>query len=198
MPARLSSAPFPRSFYETSPLECAKGLVGAVLSWGEVRGRIVETEAYDAKDDPACHTFFRKSARAFVRDHPPGTAYVYLNYGIHWMANVLIKGRRNGFVLIRALEPTDGISLMMERRGRDRLTTLTSGPGKLTSALGITGAAHGHDWTAHPDYALLPGPKPLAIAADMRIGVSVGKELAWRFFIPGNPHVSVPGRLKPA
>ena len=193
MSSRITPTPIPRSFYETTPLQCARGLIGAVMRWGATSGRIVETEAYDAEDDPACHTFFRKSARAFVREHPPGTAYVYLNYGIHWMANVLIKGRREGFVLIRALEPMEGIGLMMERRGKDRLSALTSGPGKLTSALGMTGAAHGHDWTADPDYALLCGQKPHAIAEDYRIGISVGKDLPWRFFIAGNPHVSSPG-----
>jgi len=188
MPDRLS--PIPRSFYETTPLQCAKGLIGAVMRWGETSGRIVETEAYDAEDDPACHTFFRKSVRAFVQDYPPGTAYVYLNYGVHWMANVLVKGRRTGFVLIRALEPLDGIALMMDRRKTDRMGALTSGPGKLTSALGMTGAAHGHDWTVSPGYGLLPGKKIRAIAVDVRIGISAGKELPWRFLVPGNPYVS--------
>ncbi len=185
-----ATTPLPRSFYETTPLQCAKGLIGAVMCWGETSGIIVETEAYDAEDDPACHTFFRKSARAFVQVHPAGTAYVYLNYGIHWMANVLVKGRRHGFVLIRALEPIEGIGTMMERRGTDRLTALTSGPGKLTSALGMTGAAHGHDWTSDPQYALLAGRKIRAITEDVRIGISVGKELPWRFFVAGNPYVS--------
>lgn len=183
-------SPLPRSFYETTPLQCARGLIGAVLCWGETSGRIVETEAYDAEDDPACHTFFRKSARAFVQNHSAGTAYVYLNYGIHWMANVLVKGRRNGFVLIRALEPIDGIAVMMTRRKTDRLRSLTSGPGKLTSALGMTGADHGHDWTSDAKYALLPGQKVRSIAADVRIGISAGKELPWRFLVPDNPHVS--------
>ncbi len=183
-------SPLPRSFYETTPLQCARGLIGAVLRWGESSGMIVETEAYDAEDDPACHTFFRKSTRAFVQNHPAGTAYVYLNYGIHWMANVLVKGRRNGFVLIRALEPVDGIEVMRTRRKTDRLSALASGPGKLTSALGMTGDAHGHDWTINPEYALFAGQKIKPIAEDVRIGISRGKDLPWRFFVPGNPHVS--------
>ena len=104
----------------------------------------METEAYAEQGDEACHTFFRPSARAFVNSHEAGAAYVYLNYGMYWLTNVLIKeGDNKGFVLIRALEPLDGIAEMETRRARKKPTELCSGPGKLSMALGITGEDHG-------------------------------------------------------
>src|SRR5437879_11182071 len=89
--------------------------------------------------DEACHYFVRPSTRAFVEGNQAGAAYIYLNYGVHWMLNVLVKGRENGFVLIRALEPTRGIALMRKRRDIHDIHRLCSGPGKLTQALAITG-----------------------------------------------------------
>ena len=91
------------------PLECARALIGCELSWNDCAGLIVETEAYAVINDEACHTFSRPSTRAFVERHPAGTAYVYLNYGVHWLLNVLVKGGpEDGIILIRALEPTRG------------------------------------------------------------------------------------------
>src|SRR5262245_36895962 len=106
-----------RSFFERDPVTCARELVGCRLTVGEFGGIIVETEAYDVEGDEACHTAFRPSARAFVASHQAGAAYVYFNYGVHWMLNVLVKGTRFGFVLIRALEPVDGIEQMRISRG---------------------------------------------------------------------------------
>src|SRR5256886_4712978 len=111
-----------------------------MLVWGRCAGLIVESEAYLAENDEAAHTFTRPSARAFIERNGPGAAYVYFNYGVHWMLNVLVKGgAADGFVLIRALQPLRGIPLMQKRRGVRELTRLCSGPGKLTQALAITG-----------------------------------------------------------
>ena len=122
-------------FFRRNPLRCARELVGSELIWGRCGGVIVETEAYNAIGDEACHCFVRPSTRAFVERNQTGAAYIYLNYGVHWMLNVLVKGTENGFVLIRALEPTRGIELMKRRRGIVDERQLCSGPGKLTQAL---------------------------------------------------------------
>src|SRR6184192_3766801 len=104
------------SFFKRDPLTCARELIGKELIWGECSGTVVEVEAYAAIDDEAAHTFTRSSARSFIQRNKAGAAYVYFNYGVHWMLNVLVKGDENGFVLIRALEPTRGLALMRKRR----------------------------------------------------------------------------------
>src|ERR1043165_4235724 len=129
-----------RPFFRRNPLSCARDLIGAELIWGDCAGIVVEVEAYAAIDDEAAHTFTRPSARSFIERNKAGAAYVYFNYGVHWMLNVLVKGGANGFVLIRALEPRRGIELMKRRRGITALRQLCSGPGKITQALAITGA----------------------------------------------------------
>src|SRR6476660_2627434 len=106
-----------RDFFQRDPVSCARDLIGCELIWSSCGGVIVETEAYNAIGDEACHCFVRPSARAFVERNHAGAAYVYFNYGVHWMLNVLVKGKEDGFVLIRALEPRRGISLMNKRRG---------------------------------------------------------------------------------
>ena len=105
------------SFFKRDPLTCARELIGTELIWSECSGVVVEVEAYAAIDDEAAHTFTRPSARSFIERNKAGAAYVYFNYGVHWMLNVLVKGDANGFVLIRALEPRRGIELMKRRRG---------------------------------------------------------------------------------
>jgi len=187
----MSFTPLPREFYRTTPLDCARQLIGMMLVWNGCTGRIVETEAYDVADDPACHTFFRRSARRFVEEQSAGAAYIYLNYGVHWMANVLVKGERTGFVLIRALEPIQGIRTMQRRRRQEKLEALCSGPGKLTQALGITGASHGADYHRSKRRCLASGEPSTRIDTDVRIGISRGQELPWRFLEAGNPHISV-------
>ncbi|MCL4107276.1 UNVERIFIED_CONTAM: hypothetical protein GTU68_017160 [Idotea baltica] len=186
------------AFFEQDPLVCARELIGCTFRWKSTAGIIVETESYAEHGDEACHTFLRRSVREFVVKKPAGTAYVYLNYGDHWMANVVCKGAVTGdcgFVLIRALEPTHGISAMQKRRGRDKLTDLCSGPGKLTKALGIDGTDHGKNLT-------LPASRNLSgfwtsecdefeIETDVRIGISKAKEFEWRFLMAGSEHVSV-------
>ncbi|MGH8047271.1 MAG: DNA-3-methyladenine glycosylase [Chthoniobacterales bacterium] len=185
-----------REFFERSPLVCARALIGAELRWDGCVGIVVETEAYDAVGDEAAHTFFRPSARAFVERHAPGTAYVYLNYGMHWLFNVLVKGRRTGFVLFRAIEPTAGIETMQRRRGMDALRKLCSGPGKLTQAFGIHGAHHGMDLCSDPEFAFCERSGRPRVVTDERIGISVAMHLPWRFTLADSPFVSV--RWKPA
>ena len=100
------------SFFKRDPIACARELIGAELIWDDCSGILVEAEAYAAIDDEAAHTFTRPSARSFIERNRAGAAYVYFNYGMHWMLNVLVKGKANGFVLIRALEPRKGIERM--------------------------------------------------------------------------------------
>ena len=188
----------PRTFFQRHPLDCARELIGCELVWGECRGLIVETEAYTATGDPACHTFTRPSAREFIERHRPGHAYVYFNYGMYWLLNVLVKGGpEDGFVLFRALQPTRGVELMTARRLAHRRSPLAhprqlcAGPGKLTIALGITGADHGRDLCARTGPHFRPAPAPASVIADVRIGISRAAHLPWRFLWEGSPCLSV-------
>jgi DNA-3-methyladenine glycosylase len=151
---------------------------------------VVETEAYDAEGDEACHTAFRPSARAFVSGHEAGAAYVYFSYGVHWMLNVLVKSRRAGFVLIRAMQPLEGIEEMKKARGLQDLRQLCSGPGKLTKALGINAAHHGRDMCVDADFSFSQATSTPLIESSLRVGISRAVELPWRFYAAGNPHVS--------
>jgi DNA-3-methyladenine glycosylase len=180
-----------RSFFRRDPLTCARELIGCTLVWNACEGVIVETEAYSVIDDEACHTFVRPGARAFVERHPPGTAYVYLNYGVHWLLNVLVKeGREDGFVLLRAIEPVRGIELMESRRKLQARTALCSGPGKLSQALGVTGADHGRDLCAGREVGFQSGHAAADADADVRIGISKAAHLPWRFLLRNSPFVS--------
>jgi DNA-3-methyladenine glycosylase len=190
--------PITRPFFETDPLTCAQSLIGCELIWGKTAGRIVETEAYAEHNDQASHSFLRRGTREFIQIHPPGTLYVYLNYGVHWLLNFLVKGPiANGFVLIRALEPTDGFDLMRQRRGGDDDRNLCSGPGKLTQAMAIDKAFHGRDFFQISAARLL-GPQRVAeIEIDRRVGITKSVELDWRFLLAGSAFVSVPKKKNP-
>lgn len=169
------------AFFNRHPVVCARELIGAHFHWDGCVGRIVETEAYLSIDDEACHTWFRPSARVFVENHRAGDAYVYLNYGVHWMFNVLVKSDEgSGFVLFRAVEPVSGIEAMRVRRPgvADRL--LGAGPGKLTRALGIDGTAHGGEFLEEPGYGITRGG-PVEVLVGKRIGITKAVELPWRF-----------------
>lgn len=181
------------SFFERDPVTCARGLIGAELIWGNCAGRVVETEAYNAANDEASHTFSRPSTRAFIERNKAGAAYIYLNYGMHWMLNVLVKGSENGFVLIRALEPTRGIERMKKRRGMDDEKNLCSGPGKLAQALDITDRHHEMDLCAESRHCFTIRSKTIVdIVADARIGITRSSHLPWRFTLRGSRFVSVP------
>ena len=190
----------PRSFFERDPVTCARELIGCRLRWGSCLGLIAETEAYAALGDEACHTWNRPSARAFVEQHAPGAAYVYFNYGMYWMLNVLVKGvDGEGFVLFRALEPMTGLAEMRARRTARRAKlqkdlpahALCSGPGKLAQALGVTGADHGRNFCGDPGISILfPQERP-EVETCVRVGISRAQHLPWRFLLAKSSHVSV-------
>ncbi len=183
-------------FFYRDPLSCARDLIGREFVCGDCSGILLETEAYCEIGDPACHLFTRPSARTFALRHEPGTAYVYLNYGIHWLANVLCRDHHTGeagFVLFRALEAVSGIESMSHRRGTTDRLRLCSGPGKLTAALGIDGRFHGRSLASVPEFCLREPSQPrrFTLLADRRIGISAGKDLPWRFLAQDHPGVSV-------
>ena len=203
-------SPLDRSFFQRDPVTCARELIGCTLRWRNCAGVIVETEAYGAVNDEACHTWSRPSAREFVARHPAGAAYVYFNYGMHWMLNVLVKGgSEDGFVLFRAIEPVEGIAAMTRRRAKNSKSKiqnpksnswLCSGPGKLAQALGVTGRDHGRDFCAGAGAGIFPPATAAEIEAGARIGISRAQHLAWRFMLRGSGHISVkpkPAPLRP-
>jgi DNA-3-methyladenine glycosylase len=180
----------PRAFFRRDPLTCARELIGAELIWDKCAGKIVEVEAYAAENDQAAHTFTRPSAREFIERNQAGAAYVYFNYGVHWMLNVLVKGKQNGFVLIRAIEPVRGIELMKKRRKSDDVGRLCSGPGKLTQALNITGRDHGLDLCSDPRHCFAGTGKKVEVVTDRRIGITRSAHFEWRFTLRGSEFVS--------
>ncbi len=193
----------PTSFFKRDVLTVARELIGVELVWKGCSGIIVETEAYAAEGDEACHTMHRPSAREFVRVMPPGAAYVYFNYGMYWMFNLLAKGgSQDGLILVRALEPVRGIELMRALRGKEAERDLCSGPGKLCQALGIVGSDHGTPMTgsSRPKNCGLRIPKSGVaheVITDVRVGISKAVEHPWRFLAAEHPLVSVAhGRVK--
>jgi DNA-3-methyladenine glycosylase len=192
----VRSALLPCAFFERDPLVCARELIGTELIWGKCSGVIVETEAYLSLNDEASHTFTRPSTRAFIERNPPGAVYIYMNYGVHWMLNLLVKGgEHSGLILVRALEPRRGLSVMKARRGVDEVRRLCSGPGKLAQALDITKRHHEMSICADPRHCLLPRRAgDIQVVTDPRIGISRSKDFPWRFTLAGSPFVSVPVR----
>jgi DNA-3-methyladenine glycosylase len=180
------------SFFTRDPLLCARELIGTGLVWGECAGVVVETEAYLTENDEACHTFNRATTRSFVERNKPGAAYIYLNYGVHWMLNVLVKGApRTGLILVRAVEPRRGLELMRARRGVDDVRRLCSGPGKLTQALDITMRHHELDLCRDRRHCFTPRKEAkVKVIADARIGITRSADLPWRFTLEGSAFVS--------
>jgi DNA-3-methyladenine glycosylase len=167
----------------------APELVGATLLVDGVGGRIVEVEAYD-QEDPASHGFAGLTARNAAMFGPPGHAYVYRSYGVHWCLNLVcdVEGRAEA-VLVRALEPTHGLERMRERRGLDDARGLCSGPGKLCQALGITRAHDGLPLD-EPPFELLPRDGDADVDAAPRIGISRATERPWRYVLRGSRFLS--------
>jgi DNA-3-methyladenine glycosylase len=163
-------------------------LIGARLQVGETSGIIVETEAYDALD-PASHSFRGPTARNAPMFGPPGRTYVYRIYGLHWCLNLVCDADRPGSaVLVRALEPVEGVDIMMERRGRTDVRALCSGPGRLCQALGVTDALNDHPVNSAP-ITLTLGPAEKSQSGP-RIGIRQGEGTPWRFGRPGSLFLS--------
>lgn len=178
-------------FFQRDPLLCARELIGTTLVWARCSGVVVECEAYLTENDEACHTFTRASTRAFVERNAPGAIYIYLNYGVHWMLNVLVKGApQTGLILIRAIEPKTGIGLMRKRRGLEDVRQLCSGPGKLTQALDITMRHHELNMCTDPRRCFLPAEDPVHVVADPRIGITRSAHHPWRFTLRDSTFVS--------
>ncbi len=186
----------PRSFYDRPTLDVARDLLGTVLvhEWRGVRtsGAIVEVEAYIGEDDPACHAAPGPTRRNAPMYGEPGHAYVYLNYGIHWMMNIITEAKGSpAAVLIRALAPIDGLEAMRRRRGvaaGDH--ELCRGPGNLTKAMRITLTENGADLLGPRLYLEDRGVDIGEVAWGPRIGINVGTEHPWRAWVAAHPAVS--------
>jgi len=175
---------FARSVHEVAP-----DLIGVTFLCDGVGGVIVEVEAYD-HEDPAAHGYRGRTARNASMFGPPGHAYVYRSYGIHWCVNVVCEEEGSASaVLVRALEPTHGIEAMRERRGVDGVRALCSGPGKLTQALGITGEHDGLPLD-RPPFELLPRTTAVAVVRGARVGISKAADRPWRYGLAGSRFVS--------
>ncbi|PIP00731.1 DNA-3-methyladenine glycosylase [Pleomorphomonas carboxyditropha] len=173
--------------------ELAPLLIGATLTVDGVGGVIVETEAYEA-DDPASHSFAGERPRNRAMFGPPLTAYVYRSYGVHWCFNIVTGPAGHGAaVLVRAIEPTVGLTTMAERRGMAEPRLLASGPGRLTEALGITIAHDGLSLDA-PPFRLIPRDGAPDIVTGPRIGITRAADRLWRFGLRGSPFLSRPFR----
>jgi DNA-3-methyladenine glycosylase len=184
----------PRAFFERSVHRVARELIGCTVVHGETGGVIVETESYHANDE-ACHAFGGPTPRSSVLFGPPATVYVYLSYGIHSLLNFVAEPEGDAAaVLIRALEPVEGVELMKSRRGVDRVEELCSGPGKLTQALGIGLELNGSSLERGPITVLprRPGWRRPKISTSPRVGITRDAHLPWRFCAAGNRFVSRP------
>jgi len=195
MSVMTSPRPLSRRFYARSALEVAPELLGKVLCRRRkgvlTSGRIVEVEAYLGAMDPASHAYRGRTERNRAMFGPPGHAYVYFTYGSHFCMNVVTgcPGEASA-VLIRALEPLEGIETMSPRRGRRQLSELTSGPGRLAQALAIDRAVYGHDLTREPLWIGPGGRSCPGWVATPRIGISRAAELLYRFVVADSPFVS--------
>ena len=188
--------PLKRAFFGRSVHEVAPDLIGATLLVNGVGGIIVEVEAYH-HTDPAAHSFSGPTPRNQVMFGPPGFAYVYRSYGIHWCVNfVCEKEGSASAVLIRALEPTHGLANMRRRRGLSDDRALCSGPGKLTEALGITHAYNGLALDATP-IALYARKVEVIVASGVRIGITKAVDLPWRYGLKGSRYLSKPFPASP-
>jgi DNA-3-methyladenine glycosylase len=183
-----------RSFFARSVLEVAPELIGTTLLVNGVGGRIVEVEAYH-HTDPAAHSYGGQTERNAVMFGPPGYAYVYRSYGIHWCLNFVCEEEGSASaVLIRALEPSDGIPVMRRRRGLQDERMLCSGPGKLGEALGITRAQNGLALDK-PPFELRARVSDAEIVTGPRIGITKAADVPWRYGLKGSRFLSRPFKI---
>jgi DNA-3-methyladenine glycosylase len=175
--------------FSADSAEVARRLIGVTLLVEGVGGRIVEVEAYD-REDPASHSFSGPTPRNASMFGPPGHAYVYRSYGIHWCLNFVCREAGHGAgVLIRALEPLAGLDTMRARRGVHDPRLLCSGPGRVCQALAVTKAQDGLP-LERPPFELIAADEPPAVVSGPRIGISKAVEVPWRFGLSGSPFVS--------
>jgi DNA-3-methyladenine glycosylase len=188
-PSPATTRALPADHFARSVHEVAPGLIGATLLVDGVGGRIVEVEAYD-HEDPASHGYRGRTPRNASMFGPPGHAYVYRSYGIHWCLNLVCEevGVANA-ILVRALEPTQGVETMRERRALEEPRLLCSGPGRLCQALGIT---REHDGLPldRPPFELFGRDGAVRVVTGPRIGITRAAELPWRYVEAGSRFVS--------
>jgi DNA-3-methyladenine glycosylase len=186
--------PFDRAtsetFFRRPAQDVARALIGVTLLVENVGGIVVETEAYD-HEDPASHSFRGRTSRNAAMFGPPGRAYVYRSYGVHWCLNMACGTEPGSAVLIRALQPVTGIEIMQQRRGMSDIRKLCNGPGRLCQALGITVALDGRPLD-EPPFALVDRGGDVAISVGPRIGITKGAETPWRFGLSHSAFLSRP------
>ena len=195
---RAELRPLDREFYTRPTLTVAEELLGKCLvrlaDSAVLVGRIVEVEAYIGEDDPACHARFGRTERNSVMYGDGGFSYVYFIYGMYNMFNIVTE--REGFpaaVLVRAVEPLEGVDAMRRMRGTNAVANLSNGPGKLCRAFGLDTSHSGVDLTGKTIYVSGRENADHSVAVSSRIGIKQGTERKWRFYIEGNPFVSKSG-----
>jgi DNA-3-methyladenine glycosylase len=187
----MASRPIRKAFFSRSVHHVAPELIGATLLIGGVGGRIVEVEAYH-HTDPAAHSFNGQTPRNAVMFGPPGYAYVYRSYGIHWCLNFVCEPAGSASaVLIRAIEPVEGLAAMRRRRGLTDTRLLCSGPGRLAEAMGVTIAHNGLALDKLP-FELYAREDEPEIAVGIRIGITKAADLPWRYGLKGSRFLSKP------
>jgi DNA-3-methyladenine glycosylase len=185
-----------RDFFARSVHEVAPELIGATLLFDGVGGSIVEVEAYD-HEDPAAHGYRGRTARNASMFGPPGRAYVYRSYGVHWCLNFVCEAEGvASAVLIRALEPTEGLDAMRARRGLDDLRLLSAGPGRLCQALGITGEQDGLPLD-RPPFQVHARAREQDVVTGLRIGITRAADRPWRYGLAGSRFLSRSLRPRP-
>jgi DNA-3-methyladenine glycosylase len=196
--------PLPRSFYARGPVVVARAVLGRLLvhesPQGLVSGLVVEAEAYRGTGDPASHAYRGRTPRNAAMFGEPGHAYVYFTYGMHHCLNLVTGAAgKASAVLVRALEPVDGVELMRERRGTGAARRLARGPGNVARALGLTRAHDGLDLVGGPLWLsdLPPRRGGHRVARGPRVGIRVALDRDWRCFLEGHPCVSAPGGAVP-
>jgi DNA-3-methyladenine glycosylase len=188
----VTGRPFPRSFFDRPVLDVARDLLGRDVAHGGVTLRLTEVEAYRGADDMGSHAYRGKTKRNEVMFGPAGGVYVYFTYGMHWCMNLVCQGRDEAAaVLLRAGRVTDGVDAATERRPGSSARDLARGPARLCKALGIDGSLNGTD--VRGPVRVYAG-EPVAdadVATGPRVGVTRDAELPWRFWVAGDPTVSV-------